>query len=331
MKALFLLEVTDIRNIKILELFGGIGAIRKALINLNISHEVIDYVEKDRNCVRSYNTLFEEDFKSKDVRDYSAPNIQVDILMHGSPCQNFSRIGNKKGGKKGSGTDSSLLFETIRIIEEMPQKPTWVIWENVKGVLDKNMRTSFFHYLYEMEKLGYESKYKILNALDFGVPQKRERVFVISKIGTNDFCFDALRKSNTRPIDDYLENGVSDLYTITQPSILSYLTPNPHSPMFKGRLKIIKDYAYTISTKQMRVPNAGIISLGDNQYRYLTERECFRLMGFENQDVDKLEEIFPRRKGCMSSILYKQAGNSIVVDVLEAIVLEVIGTYKERD
>ena len=104
----------------------------------------------------------------------------------------FSRVGLKRGGKKESGTRSSLLFETVRIIEEATYKPKWVIWENVKGVLDRNMRDSFFYYLKEMERLGYENKYEILNAMDFGIPQKRERIFVISYLGENQFDFENL-------------------------------------------------------------------------------------------------------------------------------------------
>src|SRR5699024_9049608 len=115
------------------------------------------------------------------VCDYSLPtDKRIDLLMHGSPCQDFSRTGGKLGGRKGSGTRSSLLFETIRIIEEKQDKPRWIIWENVKGVLDKNMRASFFDYLKEMERLGYETKYEILNSINFGIAQKRERIFAIS-------------------------------------------------------------------------------------------------------------------------------------------------------
>ena len=74
----------------------------------------------------------------------------------------------------------------------------------------------------------------------------------------------------------------------------------------------------------MRIPNAGILPIGGGKYRYLTERECWKLMGFTDEDVDKALKVHPRRKGCTSSILYKQAGNSIVVNVLEAIVKELI-------
>ena len=309
-------------KVKILELFGGIGAIRKAFINLKIPYEVVDYVEIDKACVKSYNALFGESYKPKSVVGYKAPDVKIDLVMHGSPCQDFSRIGKKQGGVKNSGTRSSLLFETIRIIKEMKEKPKWIIWENVKGVLDRNMRDSFFIYLKELENLGYKSKYVILNAMDFGIPQKRERIFVVSLFGENNFSFNKLERKETRALSEFLENNVSELYTMTQPYMLKFLNKGIDNT-FRGRLKVIKDFSYTISTKQMRVPNSGIIDIGNDQYRYLTERECLRLMGFDDSDIDKLEEIHPRRKKCTSSKLYKQAGNSIVVDVLMAIIREI--------
>ncbi|HEO8331948.1 TPA: DNA (cytosine-5-)-methyltransferase [Streptococcus agalactiae] len=309
-------------KVKILELFGGIGAIRKAFINLKIPYEVVDYVEIDKACVKSYNALFGESYKPKSVVGYKAPNENIDLIMHGSPCQDFSRIGKKQGGAKNSGTRSSLLFETIRIIKEMKEKPKWIIWENVKGVLDRNMRDSFFIYLKELENLGYESKYEILNAMDFGIPQKRERIFVVSYLGSNNFSFNKLERKETRPLSEFLEKNVSELYTMTQPYMLKFLNKGIDNS-FRGRLKVIKAFSYTISTKQMRVPNSGIIDIGNGQYRYLTERECLRLMGFDDSDIDKLEEVHPRRKNCTSSKLYKQSGNSIVVDVLMAIIKEI--------
>ena len=93
-----------INELSVLELFGGIGAIRKALIRAEIPHKVVDYVEIDKNCVKSYNALYNEDFKPKSIIDYRPPIQKVDLIMHGSPCQDFSRSGLKRGGEKGSGT-----------------------------------------------------------------------------------------------------------------------------------------------------------------------------------------------------------------------------------
>ena len=311
-------------NIKVVELFGGIGAIRKALINIDIPHEIIDYVEIDKNCVKSYNALYEENYIPKSVVGYTLPDEKIDLLIHGSPCQDFSSIGTKKGGAKGSGTRSSLLFETIEIIKKAKYKPTWVIWENVKGVLNRNMKDSFFLYLEEMQKIGYETKYEILNSLDFGIPQKRERIFAISYLGKNKFNFNSLNKKQSPNINEFLEKEFDEKYIVKQPSILRFFTDPCYKPEFQRKVNIIDEYCYTILTKQMRVPNAGFIEIGNKEYRYLTEKECFKLMGFTDEDFKKIRSIYPIRENKMSLILYKQAGNSIVVNVLEEILKEII-------
>ena len=139
--------------IKILELFGGIGAPRKALINLGISHKSIDYVEIDEKAVRSYNAMFHElDKKKPDT--VVGWNLCPDVLIHGSPCQDFSIAGKQNGADVGSETRSSLMWETIKIIENMGiWKPRIVIWENVKNVLSKHMVHNFNKYLKEMVKI----------------------------------------------------------------------------------------------------------------------------------------------------------------------------------
>ena len=216
------------------------------------------------------------------------------------------------------GMIAKLKAETHRH-KKMKEKPKWIIWENVKGVFDRNMRDSFFLYLKELESLGYESKYEIINAMGFGIPQKRERIFVVSCLEANNFSFDKLEIKETRPPSEFLEKDVSELYTMTQPYMLKFLNKGIDNS-FRGRLKVIKDFSYTISTKQMRVPNSGIIDTGNGQYRYLTERECFRLMGFSDEDFEKIRSVHQIKENKMSSILYKQTGNSIVVDVLMVII-----------
>lgn len=166
--------------IQTLELFGGIGAPRCALRNLGIPIKSIDYVEIDEKAVRSYNAMFSDElaYKTQTVVGW---NLKPDILIHGSPCQDFSIAGHQKGADEGSGTRSSLMWETINIIKNMGiWKPRVVIWENVKNVLSKHMIHNFMKYQNEMNKLGYVSNYAILNAMDFGLPQKRERVFTVS-------------------------------------------------------------------------------------------------------------------------------------------------------
>ena len=137
-------------------------------------------------------------------------------------------------------------------------------------------------------------------------------------------------KKQTRNISEFLEKDASNLYEVMQESMLRHIRGDPKNNNFRGRLKVIDKFAYTISTKQVRIPNSGIINLSNGKYRYLTERECFRLMGFDDEDFNKLKAIYPGRKGKLSSILYKQAGNSIVVNVLEAILKNIYHINKVR-
>lgn len=162
---------------KILELFGGIGACSKALERIGVDYEIADYVEIDKYAVKSFNAIHGTNFEPQDVTKWDK-DMQVDLIMHGSPCQDFSVAGKNAGGDKNSGTRSSLMYETLRIVEKL--KPKYVIWENVKNLLSKKHRHNFDAYIDAMAELGYVSKYQILNAKDYGVPQNRERVFTIS-------------------------------------------------------------------------------------------------------------------------------------------------------
>lgn len=306
--------------IKILELFGGIGSPRKALINLGIDHKAIDYVEIDEKAVRAYNALYDNRYKPQSVVGY---DLRPDILVHGSPCQDFSRAGIRLGGNDEDKTRSSLMWETLRIIENMGAwKPKYIVWENVKGVLDKDMIHSFNQYLIKMSEMGYTNSFEVLNATDFGIPQKRERVFTISILGKAAFDFSKLNHKPMRHIKEFLEEQITkEQYMITIPSMtnrIKELSPSREGS-YQRFLDVIDDSCWTISTRQDRCPNAGIIRMDGPHYRYLTERECWRLMGFSDADFDEILKEYPSQPGKRNATIYKLAGNSIVVDVLEAI------------
>ena len=125
------------QKLKVLELFAGIGACSKALERLNIPHEIVDAVEIDKYAIQSFNAIHGTNFESQDIMTWDK-NIDVDLIMHGSPCQDFSLAGKQAGGDKDSGTRSSLMYETIRIVEKL--KPKYVIWENVKNLISKKHR-----------------------------------------------------------------------------------------------------------------------------------------------------------------------------------------------
>lgn len=308
--------------IQTLSLFGGIAADDKAWKRLGIDTKKIDYVEIQQNRVRAYNALNPFKFRPQDIHGW---NMKPDILVHGSPCQDNSRANKHRlGDTKGS--RSQLLNETVRIIREMGEwRPRVVIWENVKGVLDRNVISVFNSYLHDMTKLGYTNSFDVLDAREFGVPQARERVFCVSVLGNEVFDFSKLERKQMRHISEFLQYGYDDKvpeqYLINIPSMLNRIeeiNPAAEGDKYKRRLTEIKDFCYTITERQDRCPNAGYIKCAQG-YRYLTELEVFRLSGFDDDDYYKLLEVFPSKPGKRNSVLYALGGNTIVVDVLMAI------------
>ena len=204
-------------EIKIMECFGGIGALTKAFKRLGIPHKVIDYVEIDKYAVASFNAINGTNFEPQDICTWDK-DIEVDLIMHGSPCQDFSLAGLNKGGDKDSGTRSSLMYETIRIVEKL--KPKYVLWENVRNLLSKKHRHNFNAYLETMEQLGYTNYYQILNAKDYGIPQNRERVFTISirKDINKKFIFPPKQELKLK-LKDMLEDEVDEKYYLSEKMI----------------------------------------------------------------------------------------------------------------
>lgn len=243
-------------------------------------------------------------------------DLKPDILIHGSPCQDFSIAGKQQGADPGTETRSSLMWETIRIIQQMGVwKPRYVIWENVKNVLSKHMIHNFNRYLSEMHKMGYSNSFEVLDARDFGLPQARQRVFTISVLGNNPFEFDDLIKWPMRNIKEFM-SCYQDQHIVTQPSMLERIGEKPKN--FNGYIKVIDKYAETITTKQLRSPNSGVIRVPEG-YRYLTELECWRLQGYSDEDYYNALSVHPGTPGKLNGALYKQAGNSIPVPIFESI------------
>ena len=367
-------------KLRLLELFGGIGACSSALERLGIDYEIADYVEIDKYVVKSYNAIHETKFELQDITTWDK-DVEVDLIMHGSPCQSFSLAGKQEGGDKGSGTRSSLMWETIRIVDKL--KPKYVIWENVKNLLSKKHIHNFNAYLETMEQLGYRNYYQVLNAKDYGIPQNRERVFTISvrKDINKSFVFPPKQELKLK-LKDMLEDEVDEKYYLSEQQIenikkstfhqnnrriqekeycdtlcardwkdpkcvqvatLPYFSyesdgrvysPSGISPCLRAKepnQKIDEDDKIIIASTQEHatISTDGVVptltsAMGqggghvpmhnyDLRIRKLTPRECWRLMGFTDEEFEKAEKVNS------NSQLYKQAGNSICVPVLIAI------------
>ena len=245
---------------KVLELFGGIGACTEALKKLNIDYEIVDYVEIDKYAVKSYNAINGTNFEPQDIRNWNK-NIDVDLIMHGSPCQDFSISGKQAGGDEGSGTRSSLMYETLRIVNNL--KPKYVIWENVKNLLSKKHKHNFESYLYKMRMMGYWNYYKVLNAKDFGIPQNRERVFVISvrndvnSYGYHVFNFQFPQFQELKiKLKDLLDDQVDEKYYLSD-KMIEYISYNEKKKFKNNDSRINLDISRPITCSTYKMHRAG--------------------------------------------------------------------------
>lgn len=206
--------------IRVLELFAGIGACSKALTNLGIAHEIVDAVEIDKYAIKSFNAVHGTNFEPQDITKWDK-DIKVDLIMHGSPCQDFSIAGKQAGGDKDSGTRSSLMYETLRIVDKL--QPKYVIWENVKNLVSKKHVHNYLAYIKSMNELGYKSYGRVLNAKDYGIPQNRERVFTVSFREREREYEWPKPMPLERKLGDMLEKNVEEKYYLTEKQLACYM------------------------------------------------------------------------------------------------------------
>lgn len=251
-------------TLRVLECFAGIGACSKALTNLGIDHEIVDAIEIDKYAIKSFNAVHGTNFEPQDITKWDKSiGGGCDLIMHGSPCQDFSVAGRQAGGDKDSGTRSSLMYETIRIITKL--KPKYVIWENVKNLLSKKHRHNFDAYLETMERLGYKNFYQVLNAENYGIPQHRERVFTISILGGGDFKFPDPIPLTTK-LKDILEKDVDEKYYISDAMLGYFMGVNQKESKFPRRERFLsnvgrknQDVANSITTNAGQRPTDNFI------------------------------------------------------------------------
>ena len=183
--------------IKVLSLFSGIGAFERACCRIGLDWELVNYCEIDRWASLSYSMVNQcsESLNLRDVRTVTAETVryrQVDLITYGFPCQDISIAGKQQGfvNDSGESTRSGLFFEALRIIKEL--RPRYAIAENVKALTSTKFKTEFATVLSSLEEAGYNNYWRVLNAKDYGIPQNRERVFIVSirrDVDEGDFQF----------------------------------------------------------------------------------------------------------------------------------------------
>ena len=364
--------------LRMLSLFSGVGAFESALRRGGYDFRVINYCEIDPYAAKAYSQIhgISEDYNLHDVRQVNTLLMDnVNLVTYGFPCQDISCAGMQRGfvDNDGNRTRSGLFFEALRIIKEV--QPKYAIAENVKALTGKKFTAEFETVLTSLDKAGYNNYWKVLNAKDFGVPQNRERVFIVSirkDIDKGTFSFPE-KQPLTLMVKDLLEPVVDEkyyLYSEKSKQLIKQIIENnviktrecvdatvfdpkvkkvsncitarydagvqnqksiglcviEKKVVFVGELNkhqrggIFKDtgIAPCLTATDYKEPRS-FLKTGDNpedyQIRKLTPRECFRLMGFTDRDFDSIQ-------GISNTQLYKMAGNSIVVNVLEEIFRE---------
>jgi DNA (cytosine-5)-methyltransferase 1 len=205
---------------RVLELFAGYGSQALALENLGIEF-TSDISEIDKYAIQAYNQLHGDTHNWGDITKIDETKLPYyDLITYSSPCQDFSVAGLQKGGDAGSGTRSSLLWECERIIRAV--KPKYLLMENVKNLVGKKHIHNFISWLQVLEMMGYQNYWQVLNAKDYGVPQNRERVFVVSILGCGQYLFPNPVKLEKR-LKDILEPVVDEKYYLKCDSLIEKL------------------------------------------------------------------------------------------------------------
>lgn len=172
--------------LKVLSLFSGIGAFEKALENIDEPFELINYCEIDKYANKAYSLIHnvDENLNLGDITTIDTSKLSnVDMITYGFPCQDISNAGKQAGfhDKNGNRTRSGLFFEALHIIEDL--QPKFAIAENVKALTTKKFKAEFEIVLKSLEKAGYTNYWALLNAKDYGVPQNREREYLLFPYG----------------------------------------------------------------------------------------------------------------------------------------------------
>lgn len=249
---------------------------------------------------------------------------ECDLLVYSFPCQDLSTGGKGLGMKKGSGTRSGLLWEIERILSELNEEnrlPEYLLLENVKTIMSKSNEADFKEWLSFLEKLGYENdECMMLNALDFAVPQDRERAFVVSHLGSKlNVKKDIQFKERKYEFKKFFRNNYK-IQKYKNEADIAQLNKTPsREQMWKinGRELNENTTVRTITCNMDRTHCAALFpykGAKGNSYRRPTIREAFLLMGFTEEEYERTEYLdFSYRK------MNKLIGNAIVVDVLAAI------------
>lgn len=267
-----------------------------------------------------------QNVKGKDLEIVDTDKYDY-IMTYSFPCQDLSLAG-KRAGMSDTSTRSGLLWEVERILDECEELPQILLMENVPQVIGKGNVESFNKWQLKLESLGYKNYHQNLIATDYGIPQTRNRTFMVSILGDYNYTFPQPIPLKLK-LKDMLEDNVDEKYYLSPKMVQYIFSENDKYKVNKNSLKIDREVACSKTTREgntradtsdyITTSNAGGGVVKNNlRIRKLTPKECFRLMGVKDEDYERIA------KNQSNSSLYHLAGDSIVVNVLMAIFKELL-------
>jgi len=295
--------------LKVGTLFSGIGSPEEALKKLGVDFEVIFASDIDKNAKKTYLSNHKCQNFYEDIKDIPNNVKKIDLLVFGFPCQPFSLASSNCRGLEDN--RGKLFFEACRILKNT--KPKYFVAENVKNLLKIDEGKTFNIIIKELEKCGYKVKYKILNSLDYGVPQNRERIYIVGirKDIKKCFSFNKLKKQKHISLKKILKKVVDKKYYATN----KFLSKDKVKKRLQNYKKdYIQCLTKTISRNGSSSEYISYVAAVNNaigEYRKPTPRECARLHGFSDDFILPLDV-------CMTQ-QYNQFANTMTVNVMENI------------
>jgi DNA (cytosine-5)-methyltransferase 1 len=298
-------------ELKFIDLFAGIGGMRLAFESTGAT--CVFSSEWDKYAQKTYEANFGE-IPDGDITKIKATDIpKFDILLAGFPCQPFSSIGKREGFKHK--TQGTLFYDVARIIDH--HKPKAFLLENVAGLLTHDDGRTFTTILSTLVELGYEVEYRILDASDYGVPQKRERIYIVgfkkTKVRSADFLFPRPRSKKVG-IGKFIETGLTDL-SITKHLQKVYIYKLPD-----GRPEVITQKSdfpvktLVASYHKIQRLTGTFVADGPTGLRLLSENECKAVMGYPKSFKIPVSR----------TQMYRQFGNSVAVPVVKAVARSIV-------
>lgn len=317
-------------KLKVISLFSGYGTQELALNYVGVDFENVANCDILKVANIAYDSLHETTLGNLgDISKVSEDSFpSCDLLTYSFPCQDISISGVQKGIQKG--TRSGLLYEVERILTK--NQPKYLLMENVKNLVSHNHIENFKAHISFLNELGYGCSWRVLNGADFGCPQNRERVFMMSVYGMTNEEVDYKMlnveryKKDRVPMRPFIENEITeDLF------ISCDITPN--NPKKDSVCKLVarrNDVNYDQARRVYSIDGCSpcLTTTGspqimvDGRIRTITGREAYRFMGVREEDIDKLLSTSLTTKNHVAL-----AGNSICVPVMEAIFTEFLGEY----